>query len=115
MEELPLALQYGMTPQQFWEDDPDLIYAYQKEYINDLHKKAHANSLYNYLALSTSLANAFKDKNAKTIEFPKEDVFNPFTHANKQKEKSFISSIDTTENNNQLYQIKKILTERGNK
>ena len=29
---LPLALMIGMTPEQFWEDDPNLFYAYWDAY-----------------------------------------------------------------------------------
>lgn len=100
-----------MTPHQFWDEDPDLLFAYQQAYINKIHKQAHINGLYNNLAFSIALSNAFREKNTKVIEFPKEDVFNPFTQK-KEKKETYLSSLDTSENNNQLFQIKKILGER---
>jgi hypothetical protein len=111
---LPLALQYGMTPQQFWDEDSDLFFAYQKAYYNKVHKQAHINALYNNLAFSTTLSNAFREKGSKAIDFPKEDIFNPFTQEKKMEaeNKKFINTLDTSKNNNQLFQIKKIIEER---
>lgn len=112
VEELPLALEYGMSPHQFWEEDIDLFYAYQKAYVNRVHNQAHLIGLYNELAFSVTMANAFRNKNSDVVPYPKEDVYNPLKTKAKDKEKTFIESLDTTENNNQLYNIKKILEER---
>lgn len=112
VEELPLALEYGMSPHQFWEEDIDLFYAYQKAYVNRVHNQAHLIGLYNELAYSVTMANAFRQKNSDVVSYPKEDVYNPLKTQAKDKEKTFIESLDTSENNNQLYNIKKILEER---
>ena len=110
---MPLAIEYGMTPKQFWEDEIELFYVYQKAYINRVHKQAHITGLYINMALNTTFANMFKKKDAQALEYPKDDVFNPFNENNKHdKEKSYISSIDTTKNNNGIYQIKKLIEER---
>lgn len=102
-----------MTPQQFWDEDSDLFFAYQKAYVNKAHKKAHIEGLYEHLALTVSLSNAFREKGTKAIEYPKEDVFNPFNQREKSVDKeTFISKLDTTKNNNELFQIKKIIEER---
>lgn len=117
-EMLTLALEVGMTPNEFWENDINLFYAYQKSYINRTYKKAHIQGAYNNIAFGIVLANAFKDKNSKNIDYPKEDVLNPFNKENKEIANSntnAISKIDTSKNNNGLYQIKKILEERRNK
>ena len=47
-------------------------------------------------------------------DFPKEDIFNPFTQEKKMEaeNKKFINTLDTSKNNNQLFQIKKIIEER---
>lgn len=115
VEELPLALEYGMSPHQFWEEDIDLFYAYQKAYVNRVHNQAHLIGMYNELAYSVTMANAFRQKNSDVVSYPKEDVYNPLKTQAKDKEKTFIESLDTTENNNQLYNIKKILERRKNK
>lgn len=106
VEELPLALEYGMTPHQFWDEDADLFYAYQQAYINKLHKQAHVQATYNSLATYLGIANAFREKGAEYIQYPKEEVFNPFAKI-EEKEKSYINTIDTSINNNGLYKIKR--------
>lgn len=114
VEELPLALEYGMTPHEFWNEDCDLFYAYQKAYINKLHANAYVQGLYNELAHAIALANSFKKKEDKLIEYPKEQVFNPFNQQ-QEKEKTFIQQIDTSQNNNGLYNLKQMLSERRKK
>ena len=74
-EILPLALQYGMTVEQFWHDDPDLIVAYHEAYYSRLHTEAHAYGYYNYVALGTALGNAFRKKGTKAEEYPKKPLF----------------------------------------
>ncbi len=114
VEELPLALEYGMTLDEFWNEDCDLLYAYQKAYINKLHTNAHIQGLYNELSYRIAIANSFKKKDDKPVEYPKEQVFNPFEQQ-KERNKSFIENIDTSQNNNGLYNLKHILGERRKK
>lgn len=106
VEELPLALECGMTPEQFWYDDPDLFNAYQLAYINRLHKQSHIQATYNSLATYLGIANAFREKSTEYMQFPKEEVYNPFAKI-KEKEKTYINTIDTSVNNNGLYKIKR--------
>lgn len=106
LEELPLALKYGMSPHQFWDEDSDLFYAYQEAYINRMHELSWANGLYTELALEIALSNAFKDKNSKSIEYPNEDVYNPLKNVKK------FEKIDTRKNNNHMYTLKQRLEER---
>jgi hypothetical protein len=110
-EELPLALEYGMTPQQFWEEDEDLFYVYQQAYVNKKHNEAHLIGLYVELAIEIGVNNLFAKKSEKQ-NYPYEDVYNPLK-ANKEKtEKSLLSTIDTSKNNNGIYSIKKMIEER---
>ena len=112
MEELPLALEYGMTTDEFWNGNPDLLYAYQKAYINRVHKQSHIQGLYINLAMNVSLSNAFRSKGQEAVEYPKEDVFNPFNN-NINNNNKYINKIDTRNNNNELYNLKqRILEER---
>lgn len=114
VEELPLALEYGMTPHEFWEEDCELFYAYQKAYINKSHTQAYLQGLYNELAYSIAIANSFRKRTDKPIEYPKEQVFNPFNQK-QEKQKTFVEQIDTSQNNNGLYNLKQMLGERRKK
>lgn len=115
-EELPLAIEYGMPLDEFWNGEYDLFFAYQKAYINKVHRQCHIQGLYNQMALMSVMGNMFKKKDAKPIEYPKEDVFNPFKSSNieSNNNQTLLSSIDTTKSNRELYQIKKMLKERRN-
>lgn len=115
-EELPLALEYGMTPHEYWDEDEDLFVAYQKAYYNRLHKQAYLNGLYGYDAVEIALANVLRDskKTPKPYEYHKKDVYNPFNEENQEK-KGYINTINTTENNNELFSIKRKITEERSK
>lgn len=101
-----------MTIEQFWYDDIELFYVYQKAYINRIHTQAHINGLYINLALSVTFGNMFKKNGSQAFEYPKKDVFNPFNENVSANNQSYIASIDTTKNNNKIYQIKKLIEER---
>lgn len=111
VEELPLAIEYGMPIDEFWNGDIELFYAYQKAYINRLHRQSHIQGLYMNLALNVTYSNMFKKNNQKETEYPKFDVYNPFLQ--NINNNSYISKIDTSTSNNELYQIKKRIKERG--
>ena len=68
------AIEYGMTPKQFWEDDIEEYYCYQYAYLKKLHNTCHTQGLYNYVALSIALGNAFREKNKKPLEYPQENI-----------------------------------------
>ena len=110
-EELPLALEYGMTPQQFWEEDEDLFFVYQQAYINRKHNEAHLIGLYVELAVEIGINNLFAKKSEKQ-NYPYEDVYNPLKAKKEKTEKSLLSTIDTSKNNNGIYSIKKMIEER---
>lgn len=114
---MPLAIECGMSLKEFWEEDCDLLFAYQKAYINKIHKQSHIQGMYNNLAFATIISNMFKDKNKDAMQYPQYDVFNPFSNAEqqiKEKNKKLLNSIDVSKNNNGIYQIKKMLRERRN-
>lgn len=75
---MPKAIQYGMTPNQFWDDDGTLFYAYEKAYITKIHTESHIQGMYNYLALETIFSNAFAKKGSKKIEYPDKAIFSPY-------------------------------------
>ena len=103
-----------MSLHEFWNEDCDLLFAYQKAYINKVHRQSHIQGMYNNLAFSVVAGNMFRKKDTKPLEYPVNDVFNPFSNANVNSDsnKSLINTIDTSKNNNGIYQIKKMLRER---
>lgn len=111
LEELPLALEYGMTPSQFWDEDEDLLYVYQEAYVNKKHNEAHLIGLYVELAIEIGINNLFAKENEKQ-KYPYESVYNPLKAKEKTQEKSLLSTIDTSKNNNGIYSIKKMIEER---
>lgn len=68
------AIEYGMTPKQFWEDDIEEYYCYQYAYLKKLHNTCHTQGLYNFVALSVVIGNAFREKNKKPLEYPQENI-----------------------------------------
>lgn len=64
-----------MTIEQFWHDDPKLIYVYQKAYLNKLHQEAHTQGYYYFIGLTTALGNAFRKKGQKAEEYPKKPLY----------------------------------------
>lgn len=101
-----------MTEHQFWYGECCLLQIYEKAYINRIHNEAYVQGAYFNLALSVAMSNAFRKQGTKAVEYPNEDVFNPFKANKESKPKSYISSIDTSKSNKGLYQIKKMIEER---
>lgn len=108
-EMLTMAIEYGMTPNEFWNDEIQLFYVYQKAYINRLHRETHLQGLYNELAFSVVISKAFSKKENNKITYPKEDVYNPF----KQEKKKVEQKQQTQQMSmNDMYQLKKKFMER---
>lgn len=76
-EILPLALQYGMSVEEFWHKDKGLFNSYQKAYYIGLHEKSWLDGLYFNVALCNLAGNMFAKKGAKKLEYP-DKPFNPF-------------------------------------
>lgn len=76
-EVLPLALQYGMSVEDFWHKDKRLFNAYQKSYYTGLHEKSWLDGLYFNVALCNLAGNIFAKKGAKALEYPQKP-YNPF-------------------------------------
>lgn len=76
-----------MTPNEFWESTPDLFFAYEQAYINNLHQRSHIEGMYYNLALEIALKNTFAKKGDKKVEYPKEAIFSPLNESHiKQKQ-----------------------------
>lgn len=80
---MPLAIQYGMTPEQFWYGDIRLLKVYQKAYLDNKSYTAWVNGNYTNVAYSIALSNAFAKKGAKPVEYPQWK--SPFEKLGKKK------------------------------
>lgn len=76
---LPLALEYGMSTKEFWEDDPELFWAYRFSYLERIRRekemfneRAWLQGAYFYDAVSVALSQAFGDKKAQYRDTPYE-------------------------------------------
>ena len=76
-EVLPLALQYGLSAEEFWHKDKRLFGAYQRAYYTRLHEQSWLNGLYVNVALCNLAGNIFAKKGAKALEYPNKP-YNPF-------------------------------------
>ena len=88
MNELfPSAIMFGMSSKEFWEEDPQLYWAYRTFYLQktkydaeESNYKAWLYGNYTCIAVSVALNNAFSKKKA---EYPKEPL-----GSKKEKEKT---------------------------
>lgn len=71
-----MAITYGMSVKEFWEDNPDLFWAYRFSYYTKLkteqeifNNRAHLQGAYFFDAISTALCNAFSKSK---VEYPKQ-------------------------------------------
>jgi len=69
---LPSAIEYGMSVKDFWEEDPELFWAYRFSYINKLKRENEINNynawlqgMYFFEGISIALANSFGKGNYK--------------------------------------------------
>lgn len=86
MENLPTALAYGITEEQFWKMNPKRMAPYKEAYILRLKERDEAywlQGIYFQQALLATVGNMFKSKSAKPHKYPE----HPFT-SNKLANKS---------------------------
>mgnify|MGYP007113072730 FL=1 len=72
---LPLALQFGMSTREFWNEEPKLLWTYRKMYMDKIkiekeleNQQAWLQGLYFFNALSVSLYNNFGRKEGQPAE-----------------------------------------------
>lgn len=89
---LEQAIEYGMTPKQFWEEEVEMFFCYRNAYLQRLHNQCHIQGLYNFMAYSISIANMFKNNRSDKIEYPKDNLLKTSLeeHINKINEKKVI-------------------------
>lgn len=74
---LPMAITYGMSVKEFWEDDPNLFWAYRFSYFTKLraeqeifNNNAWLQGAYFHEAVTVALCNAFSKQKVKYSEKP---------------------------------------------
>ena len=96
-----MALECGMTPTQFWEDEPRLINSYIRKHeleLDESNYKSWLIGLYSYEAVSVALSKAFSDKgkadNINYFEKPIEELFSNYEEHKEQTSKDFRKSVN---------------------
>lgn len=93
-----MAITYGMSVKEFWEDNPDLFWAYRFSYYEKLkveqeifNNNAWLQGAYFYDAISVALCNAFGNK----VEYSKQPYGfnNRAENKEEQKEKMITSQV----------------------
>ena len=85
-EIFPLALECGMTPTQFWEEEPRLFHSYlvkHQQMLNQINYESWLIGLYVHIAVSVSLSGFSKGSNQKYCEKPIESFNRYFVKENK--------------------------------
>lgn len=87
-----MAITYGMSVKEFWEEDPDLFWAYRFSYFNKLkteqeifNNNAWLQGAYFTESVSVALNNAFSKQK---IEYSKQPYGTEKKETNKQKQES---------------------------
>ncbi len=72
-----MAITYGMSVKEFWEDDPDLFWAYRFSYFNKLKQEqeifnnnAWLQGAYFHEAISVALCNVFSKQKVEYSKIP---------------------------------------------
>lgn len=107
---LEQAIEYGMTPKQFWEEEVEMFFCYRNAYLQRLHNQCHIQGLYNFMAYSISIANMFKKNKNDKIDYPKDNLLKTSLeeHINKINEKKVIlkSNQVTKKNLEEQYRLR---------
>ena len=81
---LPLAIQYGMTEEQFWFGEPRLLTVYQMAYLRNAHFTAWLQGAKNFEAYSKALSNSNRAKKTdKVLQY--DDWVDPIVKYTKTK------------------------------
>lgn len=91
-----------MTEEQYWHGEPKLLEAYYKTWLESEHQKAHIQGYYYFVAISTALSNAFREKNKKVIPYMEKPLI---TAENWNKKKITQENLDEEYKKELNYQI----------
>ena len=87
---LPYYLSIGMTPTEFWDDDPRLAKAYREADKQKMERRNYElwlQGLYNYKAVGSVVFNALRKRDSKPQEYFEKPIrIFPLTEAEKEAE-----------------------------
>ena len=93
---LPSAFEYGMSIKDFWEEDPELFWAYRFSYINKIKQQEEINNynawlqgMYFFEGVSIALANSF---GKAKLKYPTQ----PYGFEKEKKEKPKLTEQEKT-------------------
>ena len=116
-ELLPMAILYGMSIDEFWNQDPDLFWAYRYAYFERLeieqsifNYNAWLQGAYFHEALSVSLCNAFSKQKAEYSKKP----YDLIRYESKEDEKMKKLEMQVTDVKARITQINRLREEVGN-
>ena len=113
---LPLAIQFGMSTREFWNEEPELLWAYRKSYMDkfEIQKElsnynAWLEGLYVFDAISKGLYNSFGRKEGQLIanylEKPYDFNSKPKTQKEIELEKQLEVEEQIKKRNNQIKEM----------
>ena len=112
---LEIAIESGMTSEEFWNGELVMFAIYCNAYTNRLHKLAFVNGLYFDTSLQTEISNVFLKKGQQPNRYPTSDIFNPKHSGEKVEEIEKAKSSNKLTNktlyydNSKAFHIKAIL------
>lgn len=106
-ELLSKAIEYGMRPNEFWNDDIQNFYCYEVAYINKTYNTAYTQGYYNYVALMTSLGSMFIKKGKKAPEYPTTNIYNPLYRKTPQKRNNKV--LEGNKGTKTIFHIKELI------
>lgn len=110
---LPLALTFGMSAKEFWEDDPELLWAYRKSYTDKTQQvnfEAWLHGLYVFDAVNTVIYNGFCRKSGQPAKSYASEPYD-FTKSETERAREQIAEREASIKE-QLSRGKKALRER---
>lgn len=115
---LEIAIECGMTSEEFWNGDIVMFAIYSNAYINRLHKQAFVNGIYYDRSLQIEIGNVFLKKGQQPYQYPTEDIFNPLKNMSKQleykrnKNNKELTNADLYYDTKKAFHIKEILNSK---
>lgn len=114
-ELLSKAIEYGMTPKEFWDSDIQYFYCYEVAYINKSYNEAYTHGIYNHIAFTTTMGAMFTKKGEKAPEYPSTNIYNPLNEKRSQKPTNEFKQVnrgETSKGFKKLFHIKRIIDKK---
>lgn len=99
-ELLPMALECGMTPTQFWEEEPRLVNSYIRKHqleLNEFNYKSWLLNVYTYKAVSVAIGQSFADKKESSkIQYFEKPIEEFYTYKNNDTQETKQKTVEST-------------------